>query len=185
MSTKVDGLQVDDEVAKLVKHAESQGWTVTSTRNRLKFTPPGSNRPVFVPRALSHGRGLQNVLSELHRAGLDDEPGGNVRYQDGFQPVDEPAMNAPQAETWPDGAKLPGPDTTELDTFLLTVRMGIVDLLDSAGADEAHQWQRLAEESERRLAEVEAERDSAMARAEKAEGEIGGMRQAMRAIMGD
>lgn len=88
MAAKVDGLQVDDEILKLVKHAEAQGWTVTAGRNRLRFCSPLPDAPpVFVPTRRPQGKDLRAVLAMLYRAGLDDMPADNVRSE----PEPEPA----------------------------------------------------------------------------------------------
>lgn len=83
MEVSVSRVKMDDQVRRLVKMAEDQGWTVRTARNNTKLRFYNAD-DVFVcdsPTRTGQGHALANVRAALRRGGLQLEPEQDVKAQ--------------------------------------------------------------------------------------------------------
>lgn len=76
MEVRVSRVKMDDQIRRLIKVAEDQGWTVRSARNNTKVRFYNAD-DIFVadsPTRVGQGHALANVKAALRRGGLQLEP---------------------------------------------------------------------------------------------------------------
>jgi len=143
---------VSDELRRLIDHAERQGWRVEERSNgRLRWQAPHGTGQVFTPNRAHHGRDLANIVSDLHRAGLqtpDRAPRRHTQHKEEQMPVTRNGSAQPNAAVAAEAK--PGATLAEV-------------LLDAAGKVDA--LLRRNDELERENSELRHELASARTRA--------------------
>lgn len=72
MGATVARVQIDSEIRKLIKIAEDQGWSVTTSKGgRLNWNDPDGVRRASSATRVAANRNFQNLVAELRRNGLD------------------------------------------------------------------------------------------------------------------
>lgn len=76
MEVAVARVPMDDQIRKLIKIAEDQGWSVrtSSNKNKIRFYDAGDTFVTDAPTRVGQGHALANVKAALRRNGLKLEP---------------------------------------------------------------------------------------------------------------